>query len=211
MIVVAHVAAAACAATPGRVGPPPIKLDAHGYIAALATGDQRAFERWVRQAWDAASLTETGPEDRASQMARTFTDTGGFDVERVAGEQPGWVQLEVRARRTAIAYCVTMQRTEARITDVTVTDPYPAGPGLSDPEPSEVVECIRRLGDAYTRAGEFSGQILIERNGTVYFRAAYGATDLAHGQPVTLATRFSGASIGKSLTAVAIAQLVESG
>src|SRR5262245_34409134 len=95
----------------GAVAPAPgVPRDAQGYVAALATGDQRAFERWVRASWTAAALAEIGAEDRASWMARTYTDTGGFDVERVAGEQPGWVQLRARARRTQIAYCVTVQR-----------------------------------------------------------------------------------------------------
>ena len=60
-------------------------------------------------------------------------------------------------------------------------------------------------------ADEFSGAVLVARNGEVLFTQAYGLADRGRGIPNTLRTRFRIGSMNKMFTAVAILQLVEAG
>ncbi len=57
----------------------------------------------------------------------------------------------------------------------------------------------------------FSGAVLIAKDDRVLFKKAYGFAHLGHKVKNNTSTRFSYASIGKSFTAVAIFQLIQSG
>jgi CubicO group peptidase (beta-lactamase class C family) len=61
------------------------------------------------------------------------------------------------------------------------------------------------------KSGAFSGVVLVARNGTPVFSAAYGMADRARKVPNTIDTRFNLGSMNKMWTAIAIAQLVEQG
>ena len=59
--------------------------------------------------------------------------------------------------------------------------------------------------------GRLSGTVLIAKNGRPVFEHAYGAADRSSHTPNRLATRFNLASVGKTFTGVAVAQLVQAG
>ncbi|MGD8376376.1 MAG: serine hydrolase domain-containing protein [Acidobacteriota bacterium] len=72
----------------------------------------------------------------------------------------------------------------------------------------------RELDDYLTeleRKDEFSGTVLVARDGVPLFRKAYGLASREFGVPNRLDTRFGLGSMNKMFTAVAIAQLVEQG
>lgn len=62
-----------------------------------------------------------------------------------------------------------------------------------------------------SRSDDFSGTILLARNGEIEFRGAYGLADREAGRANTIDTKFSLASVPKMFTAVGILQLVEAG
>lgn len=184
-------------------------------VEVLDTGDQAAYERFVRENYAPAALAEYDAENQAALLARVYTDTGGLTIERIADQSPEWVQAEARARITGIDYCLTLNRSEAEghtfITDFSARDFYPAGPALETPEPEEVVRTIDALAGKYTERDLFSGVILFARGDEVIFKKAYGKASIAYDVPMTVDTRLNTASIGKIFTGVAIAQLVEAG
>jgi CubicO group peptidase (beta-lactamase class C family) len=63
----------------------------------------------------------------------------------------------------------------------------------------------------YVRSGNFAGQILVEKNGTVLFEKAYGFADQEHHVANTTATQFHIASMSMQFTAAAVLRLVDSG
>lgn len=63
---------------------------------------------------------------------------------------------------------------------------------------------------AASRAG-FSGEVAVARHGKLVLAHGYGFADRAHRRRITLDTAFNLASIGKSFTGVAAAQLVQAG
>jgi CubicO group peptidase (beta-lactamase class C family) len=64
---------------------------------------------------------------------------------------------------------------------------------------------------AMAAKGQFSGSVVVTRHGRTVFSGAYGLANQATRERNTLDTRFNLASVGKTLTAVAIAQLVQDG
>lgn len=81
-----------------------------------------------------------------------------------------------------------------------------AGSGRADTGSDALIACA--LADA--SAMEFSGVVAVSRRGTVS-TLARGATAETGSAPITAATRFNLGSASKMFTAVAVAQLVESG
>ena len=73
-----------------------------------------------------------------------------------------------------------------------------------------VAEVRSRL-EAATAAGEFSGAVLVVRDGHTLFEGAYGLADRERGVPNTPRTKFRVGSMNKMLTAVAALQLVQAG
>lgn len=84
----------------------------------------------------------------------------------------------------------------------------PAAPAASD---SVFVAALRARLEAATEAGEFSGAVLVARDGHTLFEGAYGLADRERKVPNTPLTQFRVGSMNKMLTAVAALQLVQAG
>jgi CubicO group peptidase (beta-lactamase class C family) len=59
--------------------------------------------------------------------------------------------------------------------------------------------------------GNFSGEVLVEKHGTILLDKAYGSSNLGRNTPNTLQNRFAIGSITQTFAAAAIMQLVETG
>jgi CubicO group peptidase (beta-lactamase class C family) len=86
-----------------------------------------------------------------------------------------------------------------------------AGAAGGDPAFQAIVSGIKSCADAHAAADEFSGVVLVERNGRTVLSQAYGMADPAKGAKNRLATMFNTGSIAKMFTATAIGQLVDAG
>jgi CubicO group peptidase (beta-lactamase class C family) len=80
--------------------------------------------------------------------------------------------------------------------------------GSSD---SAFVAALRARLDSATKAGGFSGAVLVARNGRTLFEGAYGFADRERGIPNTPLTQFRVGSMNKMMTGVATLQLVQAG
>ena len=76
---------------------------------------------------------------------------------------------------------------------------------------SAFVAALRAKLTADTEAGQFSGAVLVTRNGKTVFEGAYGLADREGRVPNTPLTQFRVGSMNKMLTAVAALQLVQAG
>ena len=182
-------------------------------LDVLATGDQASYERFVTQNYSAAALAEYPAAEHASSLARIYADTGGFTLDRVTSQNPESVHAEAIDRITGNRYALTLTRTvqngRERISDFAVRGLYPAGPELTTPRADEVAQTIGRIADAFTARDLFSGVILIAKDDQIILEKAYGKASIAWDAPMTLQTRLNVASIGKMMTGVSIAQLVD--
>ena len=98
------------------------------------------------------------------------------------------------------------------------TDPVdPGNPINPAPTQSQVakdsafVATLRAHLDAATAADQFSGAVLIIRDGSTLFEGAYGRADRERGVANTLQTQFRIGSMNKMITAVSALQLVQEG
>jgi D-alanyl-D-alanine carboxypeptidase len=90
--------------------------------------------------------------------------------------------------------------------------PAALAPGLAcrgDDESSKDIESVKAVVRRMAAADQFSGAVLIAKNGRLIFRQAYGLADRERRIPNTVNTRFRIGSMNKMFTAVAIMQLVE--
>ena len=76
---------------------------------------------------------------------------------------------------------------------------------------SAFVAALRARLDSATKAGGFSGAVLVTRNGRTLFEGAYGFADRERSIPNTPLTQFRVGSMNKMMTAVAALQLVQAG
>jgi CubicO group peptidase (beta-lactamase class C family) len=84
---------------------------------------------------------------------------------------------------------------------------------MADPkkDDGELVAAVKEYGERIVRANEFSGVILIAKNGTPVFEQAYGYADREKKALNRVDTKFNVGSINKSFTALAIRQLIAKG
>jgi len=87
--------------------------------------------------------------------------------------------------------------------------------GGPPPVPDSLSGRLRRDLDPWlgerAKSGAFSGVVLVAKNGTPVYSAAFGLADRERKVPNAMETRFNLGSMNKMWTAVAIAQLVERG
>lgn len=75
----------------------------------------------------------------------------------------------------------------------------------------EVIAALEKEMAAQVAADEFSGVVLLAKEGKPIFRKAYGMADLGHKVPNTPETKFNLGSINKMFTRLSIEQLAEAG
>jgi CubicO group peptidase (beta-lactamase class C family) len=198
-------------------------LQAPQAAQAAATPAERQFRAWLdvfnRGDRDAllAFLREHFPSRAAGiDNSMDFREsTGGFDFRKVESSTPTTFTCLVQERGDGQFARATMEVEAAepyrivRLGLGVVPRPaeYPA-PRLSE---TELLAALgKRLGDAAAK-DQFSGAVLVARNGKVIFRAAHGMADREKQIPNTPETRFRMGSMNKMFTATAILQLVQGG
>ncbi|HEX8318855.1 serine hydrolase domain-containing protein [Longimicrobium sp.] len=93
-----------------------------------------------------------------------------------------------------------------------VREPTVPGPAATQAAAdSAFAGTLRARLEAATAAGEFSGAVLVARDGRTLFEGAYGLADRERGVANTPLTQFRVGSMNKMLTGVAALQLVQAG
>jgi CubicO group peptidase (beta-lactamase class C family) len=93
-------------------------------------------------------------------------------------------------------------------------DGEPIAPGAAAAQAasdSALVTALRARLSSAAQSDEFSGAVLVTRDGRTLFEDAYGLADRERGVPNTPRTQFRVGSMNKMLTAVAALQLVQAG
>src|SRR5690242_21642890 len=83
----------------------------------------------------------------------------------------------------------------------------PAGSAAHTDTLTGIAASLKRM----AAAGRFSGDVLVAKNGRPVLERHFGLANRSTREPNRLGTRFNLASVGKTLTAVAVARLVDQG
>jgi len=180
---------------------------ARAWLESFNAGDAAKHKEFISK--NAPSrLDRFDREMQIRQMSR------GFDVKKVEESTPTKMVALIQERssdqfvRMTIEVDANEPHQITRMSLQGVARPAEfAIPHLSE---SELVSSVKRK-MAETAADEFSGAVLVAKNGKSVFAQAFGLADREKKTPNTLKTRFRLGSMNKMFTAVATLQLAQSG
>ncbi len=196
------------------------------FLAALNSGKLEEMKRFHRESG--------GEEENAQQDFGMYQQTGGLllhsltrnsDYELTAlvqtAKDQGWLNFSINAARQA-PHGITDIRVQPTAAP-TGNSPSNAAPtsktSQSNATPAsnkklseaDALKEIERHLDQLSAADEFSGVVLIAKNGKPLFQRVVGLANKANNTPNRPDTKFNLGSINKFFTHVAILQLIEAG
>jgi CubicO group peptidase (beta-lactamase class C family) len=142
-------------------------------------------------------------------LAQTLTfreQTGGFTLMRIEKDEPLSLEAVVQEKRSGSTRRITLEVTSAERPKIVRMDV-----AISRLTEAEVIAALSNEIEQSARSDQFSGAVLIARNGKILLEKAVGRANRETGSPVTLETQFRLGSMNKMFTAVATLQLIESG
>ena len=186
------------------------------WLAALNSGSRETLRRFLAESL-AAPPDATPPVDAiTARQFGLYANARGFDLGKVVASSPEKITVALRAERTGYWVLAGL--------GVTAEPPHRIlGFGFRNTEApadllartrlneSQIRERADVLIDRLVAADQFSGVILVARDGKPIYERAAGLASRAWNVPNRADTKFNIASIGKMFTAVAVAQLVERG
>lgn len=181
-------------------------------LTAYNANDSVALVRVITENYSPALRGQNPPEVTALRWLETYPSYGPLAVDSVTVSTP--LTLRLWARGT-----VTRAWMEFLVASDTVAPHFltrvTTGRGLKPPFQRAVarvgseVAAIAEYVDQLAAHGNFSGVVLIAKDGVTVLERRHGFANVAARTPHTLDTRFSLASAGKLFTATAVAMLVQ--
>ena len=188
---------------------------ASAYFAAFnvsETAMRRFFLDWV----SAESLAERPIEVRLGMYGRLRQDLGHLAPRRVVSSADGSLTVLAEGRDDQWVELTFMMTADAprKLAGIRVEQVEPGEDGPPQDAPLEIGEVAGQAGrlvaDAVAK-DEFSGAVLIARNGAVLLENAWGQANKSHGVANRVDTKFCLGSINKLFTRIVVLQLEEQG
>lgn len=201
--------------TAGAQARPEIRKLLDATTAAL-NGTAEEFERYAQEWYAKELLAKWTSEERRAFLERLRGDFGKIDMPMVRRDSDARLQARISGTTGTTGALILDITPEAphRITGVEIRigegedeEALPAVPVRGSMTGEQLSSAL----DAYVRQLDFSGTVLIAKNGTAVFEQSYGLANRSDNVPNTPATRFSIGSINKAFTSAAIAQLAAAG
>jgi D-alanyl-D-alanine carboxypeptidase len=200
--------AARAAANPPTLPDTPAGKVVAAWLAQFNSGDPAQM-----RAFDAAYPRKDMPsiEDRLA-----FRDaTGGFILARIEKSEPTAISVLLQEKNSDMTAHLEIQVSTDDPPKIlsTLLEGVPTPPDLAPARMTEpeALAALAARAEELVKKDQFSGAVLVARNGKVLFQKAWGLADRAAGTPNTLETKFRIGSMNKMFTSVAILQLVEAG
>ena len=194
------------------------------YLKAFNSGDEKQMREYFANNVAPASLARR-PLDARLQVYRQMRDEfQALDLRRVLKAEDasitlllqtksgGWLEFgfEFEPAPPHMLVGFSVEDTDAP-SGAASNESAPGGARKTVMNEAEVVSSLDKYLEDAARADEFSGAVLLAKNGKPVFQKAYGLASKEFNVPNRLDTKFNLGSINKKFTQVAIAQLVEKG
>jgi CubicO group peptidase (beta-lactamase class C family) len=194
---------------------------AHGQTTLPDTPAGKTLAAWL-EAFNSADIAKMEAFDEAhggnpplAKQARFRQLTGGFTLLRVEKSEPMSVTALIQEKDsdTVARYELTVAEGEPAKIASSSLRAIPRPPDLAIPRMSEAeaLSALVARADEAAEKDQFSGAVLIARNGKTLLEKAWGQADRDAGIPNTLDTQFRLGSMNKMFTAVGTLQLVDAG
>jgi CubicO group peptidase (beta-lactamase class C family) len=192
------------------------KLLSH-LLDAFNSGDENQWTSFIKNHW---KQKEGSTFERRLQFFKmVYADAGGLALHRIEESNDYFVSALLQAKQSAgPAEWVTMSLQADTLPpyklDMLSVRPGEE-PGFEAPEgdltPEQVVDFLDRYLDNLVSKDQFSGTVLIAKDGKPFYTRVEGLASKRYGVPNKLDTKFNLGSMNKMFTGVAIMQMVEQG
>lgn len=211
---------AAQSQTPATLPDTPAGRAVARYVEAFNTGDEQKMRAFFLEHVAAQSLARRPVEARLEVYRQMREQMGGLEVHSVTEATDARVATLMRTKRGEwFKFAFTFEGGKLLGFSVEDTD-APAegaqGGGAAANLPAALTEAealahVERMVDEASKADEFSGVVLVAKNGSPVLRKAVGMASVEFAAPNRMETRFNLGSINKIFTQTAVAQLAERG
>jgi CubicO group peptidase (beta-lactamase class C family) len=186
-------------------------------VAIINNGDPTKLERFVSERYGVEMLQGTSVRDSAQFLRGVHEGKGPLELccYHLSERIPKDMAVALLHESTADTWSSLQLRFDAddKITSLMIVPTKPPA-GFAELAMLDEAGLAREL-DAYlstlSAKDEFSGVVLVARDGEPLFTKAYGMANREHQVPNRTETRFRLGSMNKMFTAVAVAQLAEKG
>ena len=214
---------------PGAVAPPPAKDEAapklpdtpagrqlKAWLSAFNSGDADTIRRFLSANLAKAAVQEMSVPERVDRELFVYRDTGGLSVTKIEKSTAQEIVVVAKMKRQDKRTRITLKVAEEAPHPITGLGirvlPSPiAHPGQGKLSAREIARELEAFVDKQAAADEFSGAVLVAKDGQVIFQKAYGLANRTANIPNRVETKFNLGSMNKMLTAVAVMQLAEQG
>jgi D-alanyl-D-alanine carboxypeptidase len=190
---------------------------AEAYFSAFNEGEAAMKEYFIVNA-SPDSLRQVPVETRLVRYLQMRERLGTLEIGRVVAVRADSVSVEARGSKgLAVSMDFLFEKEDPffllgiRVMDIGgggEGGPPPANPKKDD---AALIATVKAEAEKAAALDEFSGVVLIARNGAPIFQAAYGLADREKKIPNRTDTRFNIGSINKSSTGLAARQLIAQG
>ncbi len=204
-------------ARPGlKIPETPAGRQLNGWLAALNSNDREAMRRFNVTHFAAPVLEQLKREGRTDIYWRVAGHTGGLEVGKILSASDSKIVALAKMKRSGEWARIELTVEEREPHGITRIGLGPsAGPEAEAPAgkltEGQIAKALGAHLDRLVAADEFSGVVLVVKDGKPVFSRACGQANKERKVPNRLDTKFSLASMGKMFTAVAVARLVEQG
>jgi CubicO group peptidase (beta-lactamase class C family) len=190
------------------------------YLKAFNSGDEKVMREFFANNVTPASLERRSIDERLqfyrqmrddmqSLEARRILDASDTAVTVLAQTKGGdWLEFRFKFEDQPPHKLVSLGIEDAEPPSASASS---AGAPKTHMTETEVVSSLEKYLEETVKADEFSGAVLLAKNGKPIFQKAYGLASKEFNVPNRIDTRFNLGSINKIFTRVAIGQLVEKG
>lgn len=180
------------------------------YVEYWNMGDERATRN--KEVFTQGFLERRGPNGLARIMEMVYDDNGEItihDISTESDEQIVFIASSQKGNWMEVSLDLAPDNKIAGM-GINIVPPPPADvdKGLSD---LQIVSKLEKYLNERAAAGNFSGSVLLARQGEVLFSRAYGLADRDKDIENTLDTPINLGSMNKMFTGLAITQLVAQG
>lgn len=183
-----------------------------GYFEAFNSGEDSVMDRFQQEHWWPETLKKRSTEQRMQMYHSLRGDTGNIQVKKVIQGGPDQVSAVVLSSKNEwLRFDFEFEKGAIVGIGVEQSDgPEQEAPAESITE-SQLLPSVERIVGERVEKDEFSGVVLLARDGKPVLSKAYGLASKKYNVPNRLDTKFNIGSINKSFTSVAVAQLAKDG
>ncbi len=207
-------AAVALAAPRTDLASSPVAGRIGDYVQAFNSGDTTAIRQWIADNYADSVLALRSPAQRMANFTRMLRDMQQIELARVLAVEAGhtltlmhtaadeWFQLDFINDPQPPHKLFGIMVNPAEEPDDTTAAPL---------REKAALDSTRKLLDRLAKADQFSGVVLIAKQGKPLFKKAYGYANRAEQIKNDFDTRFNLGSIDKSFTRAAMERLMAEG